>query len=154
MPWSFTRWWIVLVTHAPDPRAKAYAKTVLQRYKEYFGKPSKKVRLFSAAVQVMMWKEKIRSKLITTICVNPGLSILLIVFNSLILFPWLFLSVGSIFSSSSIFSPGSFFSVGSIFSSSSIFSPGSILSSLDFLWAFLIHLVNNSSKYLGLPASG
>jgi hypothetical protein len=54
----------VLVTLAPDPRAKAYAKTVLQRYKEYFGKPSKKVRLFSAAVQVMLWKEKIRSKLI------------------------------------------------------------------------------------------
>ncbi len=62
----------VLVTHAPDPMAKAYAKTVLQRYKEYFGKPSKKVRLFSAAVQVMMWKEKIRSKLIHNNMRQPG----------------------------------------------------------------------------------
>ena len=53
-----------LVTHAPNPKAKAYAKTVRRQYNEYFGKRSLKIRLFSAAVQVMVLKEKIRSKLI------------------------------------------------------------------------------------------
>ncbi len=54
----------VLVKHAPNPKAKAYARTVRQQYDEYFGKRPLKLKLFSAAVQVMILKEKIRSKLI------------------------------------------------------------------------------------------
>jgi radical SAM superfamily enzyme YgiQ (UPF0313 family) len=54
----------VLAKHAPNPEIKAYAETVRQRYDEYFGKRSLKVRLFSAVVHVMIWKEKIRSRII------------------------------------------------------------------------------------------
>jgi radical SAM superfamily enzyme YgiQ (UPF0313 family) len=53
-----------LVTHAPNPSTKEYAKTVRQQYNEFFGKRPLKVRLFSAAVQVMILKEKIRNRLI------------------------------------------------------------------------------------------
>jgi hypothetical protein len=61
-----------LVTHAPNPKAKAYAKTVRRQYNEYFGKRSLKVKLFSAVVQVMILKEKIRSKLIYNNMRQPG----------------------------------------------------------------------------------
>jgi hypothetical protein len=61
-----------LVTHAPNPSTKEYAKTVRQQYNEYFGKRPLKIRLFSAAVQVMIWKEKIRSKLIYNNMRQPG----------------------------------------------------------------------------------
>ncbi len=50
------------VTHAP--KAKAYAKTVHRQYNEYFGKRPLKVRVISTALQAMILKEKIRSRLV------------------------------------------------------------------------------------------
>ncbi|MCP4154831.1 MAG: radical SAM protein [bacterium] len=53
-----------LVTHAPNANAKEYAGDVRNRYNNYFGSRPLRVRLYSLALQIMLVKEKIRSKLI------------------------------------------------------------------------------------------
>ncbi|MCP4214824.1 MAG: radical SAM protein, partial [bacterium] len=53
-----------LVTHAPDAKARAYAEDVKSRYRRFFKKRSLKVRLYSAAIQAAMIKEKLRGKFI------------------------------------------------------------------------------------------
>lgn len=53
-----------LVTHAPTSGTKDYARDVRRRYREFFGKPPKKVTLLSPIMQVMIVKEKIRSRLV------------------------------------------------------------------------------------------
>jgi radical SAM superfamily enzyme YgiQ (UPF0313 family) len=54
----------VLVPHAPTPKAKAYAQEVRHRYQTYFGKRTLQTVLYSAALQITIIKEKIRSKLV------------------------------------------------------------------------------------------
>lgn len=54
----------VLETHAPNAKAKAYAKEIRNRYQSYFGRRTLRTLLYSAALQITIIKEKIRSKLI------------------------------------------------------------------------------------------
>lgn len=54
----------VLKTHAPNPKARAYAERVSRAYREYLGKRTLKATLFSAIMQLTILKEKLRSRLI------------------------------------------------------------------------------------------
>ena len=54
----------VLRTHAPDDSSKAFARDLRRRYNTYFGKRNIQVKLFSAVMQLMMLKEKLRGQLI------------------------------------------------------------------------------------------
>jgi radical SAM superfamily enzyme YgiQ (UPF0313 family) len=53
-----------LVTYAHNPKTKAFAKEIRQRYHAFFKTRSLKLRLFSKGIQLAMIKEKIRNKLV------------------------------------------------------------------------------------------